>query len=127
MALKKGNGLPKRGNGLPLLSTDGPYEQVVSTALRKELGGARHAAKTLVRWTGAGTRTAKHWLAGSAGPSGEHLIALMRNSNSVFEAVLVLAERRNYDLPHTSPDSGERLAELRTLLESALALTRESP
>jgi hypothetical protein len=78
------------------------------------------------RHTGPVTRTAKHWLAGSAGPRGKHLIALMRNSDAVFEAVLALADRRDYDLPHTSPDSGERLAELRALLESALALTRES-
>jgi hypothetical protein len=127
MALKKGNGLPKRGNPLPLLSADTSYEQVISAALRRELGTTRYTAKTLMRWTGAVARTAKHWLAGSAGPSGVHLIALMRNSDAVLEAVLELAGRRDCIAPEKTSDSGERLAELRALLESAIALTSDSP
>ena len=127
MAMKKGNGLPKRGNGLPPLGTDAPYEQVISVALRRELGRTRYTAKTLMRWTGAGARTAKHWLAGSAGPSGVHLIALMRNSDAVFEAVLELAGRRDDGLHDKTPGFGNRLAELRALLESAIALTSRGP
>jgi hypothetical protein len=126
MTLKKGNGLPKRGNSLPLLATGMAYEQVISAALRKELGSTRYTAKTLMRWTGAGARTAKHWLAGSAGPSGVHLIALMRSSDAVFEAVLELAGRRDCDTPDEPPTLGSRLVELRAHLESAIALTFDS-
>ena len=38
----------------------------------------RAATKTLMRWTGAGERTAKAWLAGISGLSGGHLISLLR-------------------------------------------------
>jgi hypothetical protein len=126
MTLKKDNGLPKRCNSLPLLDTGMTYEQVISAALRKELGRTRYTAKTLMRWTGAGARTAKHWLAGSAGPSGVHLIALMRNSDAVLEAVLELADRRDCDPPDKAPNLGNRLVELRAHLESAMALTFDS-
>jgi hypothetical protein len=123
MALKKGNELPKRGNSLPLLELGFAYEQVISAALRQELGRSRYTAKTLMRWTGAGARAAKHWLAGSAGPSGVHLIALMRNSDAVFEAVLKLAGRDDHHLSDGTRDAGDRMVELRGLLESAMALT----
>ena len=46
-----------------------------------------------MRWTGASERTAKGWLSGDRGPSGEHLILLIANSDAVFAAVLQLASR----------------------------------
>src|SRR3546814_18905308 len=48
-----------------------------------------------MRWTGASERTAKHWLAGHHGPGGGHLIALLRESETVYEAVLTAAGRRD--------------------------------
>ena len=125
--VEEGQWIAQRGNPLPFLSADTSYEQVISAALRRELGSTRYTAKTLMRWTGAVARTAKHWLAGSAGPSGVHLIALMRNSDAVLEAVLELAGRRDCIAPEKTSDSGKRLAELRALLESAIALTSDSP
>lgn len=47
-----------------------------------------------MRWTGANERTAKNWLSGNNGPSGEHLLGLMRNSELVFEYVLQRIDRR---------------------------------
>jgi hypothetical protein len=47
-----------------------------------------------MRWTGANERTAKNWLAGINGPSGEHLLRLVRNSDRVFECVLMLSGRQ---------------------------------
>ena len=38
-------------------------------------------------------RTAKHWLSGIHGPSGVHLVQLLRNSDEVLKAVLILAGR----------------------------------
>jgi hypothetical protein len=83
-----------------------------------ELGSSHHAHKTLMRWTGANERTAKNWLSGSNGPSGEHLLALMRNSDQVFECVLRLS-RRNVVL------SSQRLAEVQSSLQSAADLLAE--
>jgi len=125
MALKKGNGLPKRGNSLPSLPTDPgalAYERTISDALRRELGDARYNAKTLMRWTGVSARTAKHWLAGTAGPSGLHLI-LMRNSDSMFETVLQLAGRTNCTVPGAIADARARLIEVRTLLDIAIEIS----
>jgi hypothetical protein len=47
-----------------------------------------------MRWTGANERTTKNRLSGTNGPSGEHLLELMRNSDLVFERVLELVDRR---------------------------------
>lgn len=96
MRAKMGNEFPKRGNSLPLSgvnSVESPYEAVVAMALRRELRGSRQAIKTLMRWTGASSRTAKNWLSGAAGPSGAHLVELMRTSDVVFETVLKMVGR----------------------------------
>ena len=69
------------------------YREAVRSALTYELGGAGRAAKATIRWTGVSERTAKNWIAGSYGPSGEHLIGLMKHSDSVMDAVLGLAGR----------------------------------
>jgi hypothetical protein len=91
--------LPKKGKGFP--RGDGKaggalsYAGTIAIALRDELGDTHQAVKTVMRWTGAGERTAKNWLAGSRGPTGQHLLALVRHSNAVLEAFLRLAGREN--------------------------------
>lgn len=69
------------------------YREAISAALVHELGGAGRAAKTTTKWTGVHERTAKNWILGYCGPSGEHLIELMRHSDSVLAVVLELAGR----------------------------------
>jgi hypothetical protein len=51
-----------------------------------------------MRWTGANERTAKNWLSGVNGPSGEHLLRLIENSDRVFECVLRLSGRQQLPL-----------------------------
>ena len=112
MSTKMGNEFPKMGNSLPLLSLDLmnlPYEAAIASALREELGGSHQAIKTLMRRTNASARTAKNWLSGAAGPSGAHLVGLMRSSDLVFQVVLKMAGR---EVASTSP----RLVEARDLL-----------
>ena len=58
-----------------------------------ELRGTRRAIKTVAKWTGASERTAKNWLSGKRGPSGQHLIALLGQSDALLDRVLVLAGR----------------------------------
>jgi hypothetical protein len=43
------------------------YESQIAAPLRRELGGGRKAAKTLMRWTGASERTSKKWLSNGVG------------------------------------------------------------
>jgi hypothetical protein len=92
-----GRTLHQKGRILPVCQGDGGgaecYIAAFAAVLRSELGGTRAAAKTMMRWTGAGERTVKAWLSGVSGPSGEHLIALMRRSDAVFALVLRLTGR----------------------------------
>jgi hypothetical protein len=86
---------PKAGGNIPA-SFDGASICTASIAevLRSELGDSHRAHKTLMQWTGANERTAKNWLSGVNGPSGEHLLHLMRSSDRVFECVLILSDRQ---------------------------------
>ncbi len=121
MVRKVGNEFPKKGNSLPLRDADVvslPYEAVVAAAVRQELGGSHQAIKTLMRRTGASARTAKNWLSGAAGPSGAHLVELMRSSDHVFDAILKLAGR--------DAGSGDgSVTEVRQLLKRAVVLLED--
>ncbi|MEP6017248.1 MAG: XRE family transcriptional regulator [Paracoccaceae bacterium] len=70
------------------------YRDAIWRALTGELGGTHQATKTTMRWTGVSERTARNWISGSHAPAGKHLVELMRNSDAVLSAVLVLAGRR---------------------------------
>jgi hypothetical protein len=86
---------PKTGKKFPadVGFASSTYATLIADILKSELGNTHQAHKTLMRWTGANERTAKNWLSGSNGPSGEHLLQLMRNSDRVFEFVLRLSHR----------------------------------
>ncbi len=71
----------------------GTFEQAIADALKRELGLTHQAVKTLMAWTGASERTAKHWLAGTHGPSGRHLVDLARHSDAVLFYFLSAADR----------------------------------
>ena len=97
MLTEKGRKLHQKGRTLHASSGGGggedAYAAALAAALRSELGGMRAAAKTLMRWTGAGERTAKAWLAGSSGPNGDHLISLLRHSDTVLATLLQMSGR----------------------------------
>jgi hypothetical protein len=69
------------------------YAAEIARALHTELGETHQAAKTLMRWTNANERTVKNWMAGSNGPRGEHLVALVKHSDLALAAFLEMAER----------------------------------
>jgi len=113
--------LPKIGKKLPHAespvrgATD--YASVIALALRRELENSRHAVKTLMRWTGASEGTAKNWLGGRRGPSGQDLISLARHSDEVMRAFYLMAGRGTLD------DSDQ--FQLRELLVRALEILEE--
>jgi hypothetical protein len=88
---------PKKGKVFPRSNSDCcgsfDYADAIASALRKELGDSHQAVKTAMRWTGARERTVKNWLAGSNGPSGHHLVALVQHSEEVFGTLLRLSGR----------------------------------
>ncbi len=105
MRTKKGNLLHSKGKKLPLfnMAAQSPigYARAIAEALRQEMTSDDVSAKTIMRWTGASERAVKGWIGGKPGPRGEHLIALMAESDEVFLAVLRLVRR---DRSNLSPD-----------------------
>ncbi|MEB0222988.1 hypothetical protein [Pseudomonas sp. 10S4] len=73
--------------------TQKKYAAEIARALQMELGETHQATKTLMRWTNADERTVKNWMAGSNGPRGEHLVALVKHSDFALAALLGMAER----------------------------------
>ena len=105
--------LPKKGKSFPADENLGSYRRAIAYALKQELGLTHQAAKTAMAWTGASERTVKNWLAEIRGPSGEHLVSLVRHSDLILQTVLSLAGRQHVaDL--------QNLLELRNRLAEAL-------
>lgn len=109
--------LPKKGKNLHRRSQkpvfNEKFENAIATALKSELGSTHQAVKTVMRWTGASERTVKHWLAGTYGPRGPHLIALARHSDGVLMYFLMAAGR-------SSMLVGAELYQVRSKLSEAI-------
>ena len=90
------------------------YASIIGNALRAELGGSHQCVKTIMKWTGANERTIENWMAGANGPSGKHLIELIRHSDEVCFLVLRLAGRND-------ALASVRLADARRCLAAAIA------
>jgi hypothetical protein len=101
------------------------YQMAIAAALKRELGGSHRAIKIVMRWTGVSERTAKNWLAGSHGPAGEHLVELMRNSNEVLAAVLVLAGRGELKIGAGLHETRETLLQVLKVLDGLLGTSEE--
>jgi len=112
----KGKVLPKLGKELPMTRRNSSigYAPAIAEALSTELRGSNRAIKTVMRWTGASERTVKGWLSGRSGPSGEHLISLLQNSDTLLERVLRLAGRG-------SPIERRRLEALKNAMTEVVA------
>ena len=112
--------LPKKGKVLPTRAgrpgSELSYAAIVAAALREELGDSHRAIKSTMCWTGASERTIKNWFAGTSGPSGEHLVALLRHSNVVLEAVLHLAGREQAVAAKKLLDARDTLVEMLDLI-----------
>jgi hypothetical protein len=106
MRANRGSSLPKKGKALHRTDRESgsgaDYAAAIAEALRHDLGKTHRAVKSVMRWTGASERTVKYWLAGAGGPSGEHLIALARHSDTVLQMILRLADHRRAKLPFAS-------------------------
>ncbi|MEI5679520.1 MULTISPECIES: hypothetical protein [unclassified Mesorhizobium] len=92
---------PKSGNKLPLGQPgegEAAYAAAISNALISEVGSSHVATKTVMLWSGASERSARHWLNADYGPGGWHLILLARNSAAVTKTILQLADRGGLEL-----------------------------
>ena len=93
---------PKKGKLFPKQVGHGSSDQhlpenwfatEIASALKRSLGESRARTKVVASWTGANEKTVKNWFAGRYGPSGEHLVALIRHSDEVLGVFLAMAGR----------------------------------
>jgi hypothetical protein len=120
---------PKKGKVFPGDAgrhTKVDYAVAIATALRNELGETHQAIKAVMKWTGANERTVKNWFAGSNGPNGQHLAALARHSDAVFEAFLILASRRQALVTKRLVAARDALVDVHRLID-ALVNEGQSP
>ena len=115
MRIKMGTSVPKMGTTVHLNVDQITYRKAIADALRCELGPTHQAIKTMMRWTGASERTAKYWLSGERGPSGEHLIRLMQHSDAVLIIILSMAARLSEQQQPRCQICPERLLVLQNL------------
>jgi hypothetical protein len=92
------------------------FSSAVANALHRSYGGSHAAVKTVVAQTGANPRAVRNWFEGKNGPSGQHLVDLMRHSDEVLEALLILSGRERILRAKWVLNVRDRLVELLELL-----------
>ena len=102
------------------------YCRMIAAALKKDLRNVRGATKIVMQWTGARERTAKNWLSGVKGPSGKHLVGLVRNSDAVLLGLLELSGR-TIDHPAQVALAQVKLREAMEALERVRSPIGEAP
>lgn len=88
----------------------------IAAALNHALGEKAAHIKIVAAWTGANERTVKNWFSGHYGPSGDHLVTLIKHCDEVLGVVLSMADRRQLLVGSKVDEIGERLLELAALL-----------
>ncbi len=96
------------------------FPEVIAAAMRSEWGSSPSARKHVGLLTCANERAVRNWFEGRNGPSGANLMALIKHSDAVFEAVLALSSRQQ-NLPALQIDK------LRVQLLATLTLIDEVP
>ncbi|MET4200738.1 hypothetical protein [Bradyrhizobium sp. LA6.12] len=117
---------PKKGKMFPGEQNDelaiehGTHSKIfaarIASALNEELGKTSAHVKIVAAWTGAHERTVKNWFAGRYGPSGDHLVTLIKHCDAVLMAVLSMANRDQLLIGAKIEDIERRLAELLEIL-----------
>jgi hypothetical protein len=98
-------------------AADQDFRAVVAETLREAFGGTGRSVKTVMAYTGAGERTVKNWFEGKNGPNGENLIELMRHSDHVLEAVLLISGREEILAGKLLVDARNKLVEMLEIID----------
>lgn len=97
------------------------FAAVIAETLRGANGGTRMSVKTVMAYTGVGERTVKNWLAGKNGPNGKNLVELVRHSDEVLEALLLMAGREDILAGKLLVDARDKLVEMLEIIDQLLA------
>ncbi|NLS69344.1 hypothetical protein E3H11_10515 [Bradyrhizobium brasilense] len=92
------------------------FARAVADALHKEFGDTHAAVKTIVARTRANERAVKNWFSAKNGPTGRHLVDLVRTSDEVLEVVLRMSGRNDLILAKRLSDSKQTLLKMLTLI-----------
>jgi hypothetical protein len=97
------------------------FKGFIAETLHKAFGGTARSIKTVMAYTDAGERTVKNWFEARNGPNGENLIELIRHSDEVLEAVLVMAGRRDILAGKLLLDSRDTLVKMLGIIDQLKA------
>ena len=111
---EKGKFFPEEGGNGEHESdgVNGDFVAAIRSALKRSLGNSRAGIKTVATWTGANDKTVKNWFQGKYGPSGKHLVDLIRHSDDVLETFLQMAGREDLMVAMKLATAEHAIAEL---------------
>jgi hypothetical protein len=92
------------------------FAQVIAEALHRDFGATHAAVKTVVSLTHANERAVKNWFLAKNGPTGQHLVDLVRTSDQVLEAVLLMSGRTDLVVAKKLVDSKQVLIDMLQLI-----------
>jgi hypothetical protein len=123
-----GMSFPKKGNLFPAESSSGGngdhrigarvFAEQIACALNNALGKTTAHIKIVAAWTGANERTVKNWFSGHYGPSGDHLVTLIKHCDEVLSVVLSMADRSQVLAGSKLDEIEERLTDLAAVLRA---------
>ncbi len=90
---------------------------VIAETLRETFGRSGRSIKTVMAYTGAGERAVKNWFEGKNGPNGENLVELVRHSDEVLEAILLMAGREDILAGKLLVDARDKLVEMQEIID----------
>jgi hypothetical protein len=94
----------------------GSFAQVIADALHREFDETHAAVKIVVGLTNANERAVKNSFMAKNGPTGKHLVDLIRISDEVLEAVLIMSGRHELVVAKKFADSKQALIKMLELL-----------
>ncbi len=97
------------------------FKAVIAETLRETFGKSGRSIKTVMAYTGAGERAVKNWFEGKNGPNGENLVKLVRHSDEVLEALLIMADREDILAGKLLVDARDELVEMLEIIDELLA------
>jgi hypothetical protein len=92
------------------------FARAIAQALHKDFGKTHAAVKTVVALTNANARAVKNWFSAKNGPTGRHLVDLVRSSDEVLEAVLRMSGRSELIVAKKLGDSKQTLLKMLELI-----------
>ena len=103
------------------------YTAVVAETLRDTFGGSRMAIKTVMAYTGAGERAVRNWFEAKNAPNGDNFVELVRHSDEVLEAFLLMAGRGEILSAKKLVDARDKLVEMLEIIDQLQGGDTASP